>query len=74
MSFNPQEVFSSLQAFLGSGYVLLAIIVMLGISVVKKLVSILIACAVIFVIWFFCQDAIFEAWQGILGIIMSYLE
>lgn len=67
MSFNPQEVFSSLQAFLSSGYVLLGIVVLLGIGALKKLISLLITGGIIFAIWFFCQDQIMEALQSILS-------
>lgn len=68
MSFNPQEVFSSVQSFLSSGYVLLAIIAMLGVGIAKKLLSILIAGVVIGVIWFLAQDQIMAAWTELLGI------
>ena len=68
MSFNPQEVFSSVQSFLSSGYVLLAIIAMLGVGIIKKLLSILIAGVVIGVIWFLAQDQIMAAWTELLGI------
>lgn len=63
MSFNPQEVFTSLQTFLSSGYVALAIIVLLGIGFVKKIIGLLITGGVIFAIWFFCQDQIYAALQ-----------
>ncbi len=69
MSFDPQEVFSSLQAFFSSGYVLLGIIVVLGIGALKKIIGLLVIGGVIFVIWFFCQDQIMEALQGILSAI-----
>lgn len=67
MSFNPEEVFSSLQAFLSSGYVLLGIIAILGVGLVKKLVGLLITGGVIFAIWFFCHDQILDALQNILA-------
>ena len=73
MSFNPQEVFSSVQAFLSSGYVLLVVLALLGLSALKKLIGLAITGAVIFCIWFFCQDAIFEAWQGVLSAVWSFL-
>ena len=63
MSFNPQEVFTSLQTFLSSVYVALAIIVLLGIGFVKKIIGLLITGGVIFAIWFFCQDQIYAALQ-----------
>lgn len=67
MSFNPQEAFSSLQAFLSSGYVLLGIVVILGVGFVKKLIGLLITGGVIFAIWFFCHDQILGALQDILS-------
>ena len=73
MSFDPQEVFSSLQSFLSSGYVLLAVIALLGVGIVKKLLSIIIAGGIIFLLWFFCQDAILEAWQGVLSFLGSFM-
>ena len=68
MSFNPQEVFSSVQSFLSSGYILLAIVALLGVGIVKKLLSILITGLVIAVIWFLAQDQIMAAWTELLGI------
>ena len=73
LSFNPQDVFSSVQSFLSSGYVLLAVIVVLGISAIKKLIGLAIVGGIIFCIWFFCQDAIYEAWQGVLGFVTSFM-
>lgn len=61
MSFNPQEVFSSLQSFLSSGYVFLAIVILLSIGLLKKLVGILITAVAIGIIWLLCQDQIMSA-------------
>lgn len=69
MSFNPQEVFSSVQSFLGSGYVLLAVIALLGVSIIKKVLGILIAAGVILLLWIFCQDSIMGAIQGIANVV-----
>lgn len=69
MSFNPEEVFSSLQSFLSSGYVMLGILVLLGIGMIKKLVSLLITGGIIFAIWFFCQDQIMSAINDLLSMV-----
>ncbi len=66
MSFNVQEVFSSLESFLSSGYVLLGVIVVLGIGALKKIGSLLIIGAIIFAIWFFYQDAVTEAFWNVI--------
>ena len=67
MSFDPQEVFASVQSFLSSGYVLLAIIALLGVGMLKKIIGLLVSAGIIFLIWFFCQDAIYAAWSDIVG-------
>lgn len=72
MSFNPQEVFSSLQAFLSSGYVFLAIVALLGVSLVKKLLGLIITAGVLFLIWVLCQDQILSALSQLLGFVQGW--
>ena len=50
--FNPADVFSSLQGFIGSGYVLIILFVMLALGIIKKITKLLFICAVSFVVWY----------------------
>lgn len=69
MSFNPQEVFSSLQSFLSSGYIFLAIVILLSVGIIKKLVGILVTAVVIGVIWLVCQDQIISVITQLLQLV-----
>lgn len=71
MSFNPQEVFASLQSFLGSGYALLAIVAVLSISLIKKVIGLLVIAGILFLIWFLCQDQILAALSQALNLVHS---
>lgn len=52
-SFNPEQVFSSFSHFLGSGYVGIAVVAFLVISILNKLTKLIafaFACVVIYII------------------------
>ena len=72
MSFDLQEVFSSVQSFLSSGYVLLLVLFFLVIGSIKKIFSLLLTGAVAFALWFFCQDQIVEAFYNILSFLKDF--
>lgn len=64
-SFNPEEVFASVQGFLGSGYIFIAVAGLIAYSVIKKLLKLVVAGAVAGLVWFACSsgmaDPIFSA-------------
>lgn len=73
--FNPTEVFSSLTSFLGSGYVVIAVVAFLAYGLVKKLVKLALFCGCVFLVWFVCTtgaadqliDGLRGTFSGILG-------
>lgn len=64
-SFNPEEVFVSVQGFLGSGYIFIAVAGLIAYSVIKKLLKLVVVGAVAGFVWFACSsgmaDSIFSA-------------
>lgn len=51
MNFDPSEVFSTLSSFLGSGYIAVIFIILLALSIIKKLMKIIGVAVLIGVIW-----------------------
>lgn len=50
--FSPEDVFSSVQSFLSSGYVFLGVVVILSLSIIKKIIKLFIFGALIGLVWF----------------------
>lgn len=57
-AFNPQEVFSSITNFLGSGYVGIALVALFAFSIVKKLVKLVGVAAVVGLVWLACTTGV----------------
>lgn len=57
-SFNPADVFASVQSFLGSGYIFIAIAAILAYGVIKALSKLVAIGAVVGIIWFLCTSGV----------------
>lgn len=68
MSFNFEVVFSSLQNFLGSGYVGLAVIIMLVFGALNKLRKLLSLGIVASVVWLVCSTGLADKVLAQLGL------
>ena len=55
-SFDPEQVFSSVQGFLGSGYVGIAVIAFLCYSIFTKLMKLVGFACIAILIWFLCTS------------------
>ena len=68
--FNPEEVFSSVTSFLGSGYVGIIVMAAVGIGAMQKLMKLFFIAICVSVIWLLCStgaaSAIVEWAQSIL--------
>lgn len=74
MSFNLEEVFSTVENFLSSGYVLTAVLVVLGIGALKKIMGLLVIGAIAFGLWFLCQEEVSAIIAQVTGYIPQVVE
>lgn len=66
-SFHLEEVFASLQGFLGSGYIFLVVIGFIILGAVKKLLKLLTIGVIAGLVWFACSSGMVDQLLQSLG-------
>ena len=66
-SFNPEEVFTSLQGFLGSGYIFVVVAGILAFGLIKKLLKLITIGVVAGLVWLACSSGMVDQFLSALG-------